>query len=230
MTDGKFLSKLTNTYRTLLFEQELPVGGGASPAAPPATPPAAPPVGVPPVGMPPAPGGDPLAEVEKAKKGENTVTDSSEAMLTGLLAKAFFIDFVDEAEKLTIDNTKNNLSEENAKDVELEIVKRIKSEDPTVLDVDDNLFQLTQDGARMFINYLEEENKIKDLDIRPGGGLVYMLNLILTVLLRHFELGEKVKIREKLEEIKERTSEGPTLKESKTNVIFNSVFSKYAKI
>ena len=225
MTDGKFLSSLKEAYRQILFEQEVP----APPPAPaPAAPPAVPPM---PPGMPGAvPPGETTTDVEKPNGEQQAVTPESEAMLTGLLAKSFFIDLLDETEKYKIKNMQSNVSDDTAQQIELELVKRIKAEDPKILDIDEDLFELSPAGARMFLDKIANGKVIEGLQVKPGGGQAFLLNLILTVLLRHFELGEKVKIQEILEEIRDKTTKGPTLEESKTESMLITAFNKYAKI
>jgi len=227
MTDKKFLSQLKDAYRQILFEQEIP----ADPAAPPM---AAPPMAAPPMAPLPAAGtpetGENVSDVEKPKKEQGPVTGEGEAFLGSLLAKAFFIDLLDETEKYTISKMQENLNDDNANEVELELVKRIKTEDSKILDIDDNLFELSPAGARQFIKEVGNGRVIEGLQIKEGGGRAYLLNLLLTVLLRHFELGEVVKIQEILEKIRDKTTEGPTLDESKTESLFTATFKKYAKI
>lgn len=222
---GKFLDILKDSYRQIFFEQQVP-------AEPPASTPLPPPMGgIPPLPVAPPPGEVPT-DVEKAPDTVDVVTPESEAMLAGLLAKAFFIDLMDETEKFKVKNMQANLTDENTNEIELEVVKRIKSEDPKILDMDEDLFELSPAGARMFLDKIANSGVIEGLTVKPGGGQAYLLNLILTVMLRHFELGEKVKIQEILEQIKEKTTKGPTLEESqsKTVTLLIQCLSKYAKI
>lgn len=233
MTDGKFLHSLRDAYRQILFEQDVPAGPVPAAAPAPGTPPPTPPApGAPPPVVPPMPGapGEATTDVEKPKPDQTALTPESEAMLAGLLAKAFFIDLLDETEKYKVKNMQGNISDDTAPQIELEVVKRIKAEDPKILDIEEDLFELSPAGARMFLNKIANGKTIEGLEIKPGGGQAYLLNLILTVMLRHFELGEKVKVQEILEDIRDKTTKGPTLDESKTAALFEVTFNKYAKV
>jgi len=225
MIRGKFLNSLSNAYKQIFFEQEMP------PAPPPAPPGVDPAMGA----MPPMPGTQPIekpAKVEEpVKKAGSPLTQEGNTILAGLLAKAFFIDIVDESEKYQIKNMQDNLNDENAGEIELEIVKRLELLDPQLLDVDENLFELTPAGAQLFINEIAKKKLIPSLEIKPGGGHSYMLNLIITALLRPTDL-TVVKIEQILKKIKEKT-EGKNLSgiaEQKTEVLFQQAFNKYAKI
>lgn len=222
MTDGKFLTSLREAYRQILFEQEVPVPPPPAAPAPQALP-------IPP-GMPVPPPGETTTDVEKPNDQQQAVTPESEAMLTSLLAKSFFIDLLDETEKYKIKNMQSNISDNTAQQIELELVKRIKAEDPKILDIEEELFELSPAGARMFLDRIANKKTIEGLQVKPGGGQAFLLNLILTVLLRHFELGEKVKIQEILEEIRDKITKGPTLEESKTQSMLVAAFNKYAKV
>jgi hypothetical protein len=229
---GRFLHTIGDAYRQIFFEQQVPVDPLAATTAAPAPPP----LGVPPMAAVPGTG-ETQSDVEKSPENLDAVTPESEAMLTGLLAKSFFIDLMDESEKLKVinmqANLQANLTDETANKVELAIVKRIKSEDSKILDMDDGkLFELSPKGARIFLNTIANPETIEGLTIKPGKGKTYLLNLILTVLLRHFELGEAARIRKILEDIRDQTTQGPTLEESdsKTINLLIKTLSKYAKV
>lgn len=222
MIEGKFLSSLSKVYKQILFEQEVP-------------PPPPPPPMDPAMGGAPMPGAMPSPEKpskveEPVKKPGAPLTQEGSTALASLLAKAFFIDIVDESERYQIKNMQDNLNDDNAGEIELELVKRLELLDPQLLDIDENLFELTPEGAQLFINEVSSKKLISNLEVKPGGGQAYMLNLIITALLRPTDL-KLVKIEELLKKVKEKT-EGKNLaniSEKKTETLLQQAFSKYAK-
>lgn len=231
MTDSKFIDSLSKTYKQILFEQDVPSPAAPAPAPPPVPP--APMVGAAPI--PGAPGGEPPAKVEEPAKQQpgSPLTQEGETLLARLLAKAFFLDVTDGAERYQIKNMQGNINDENASQIELELVKKIQALDPQLLDVDEDLFELTPEGAKLFIDNLVKRKLIPDLEIKPGGGQAYLLNLVITALLRPTDLNI-VKVEQLLKDVKEKTEgEGKTgLSESnsKTSLLFKQAFLKYAKV
>jgi hypothetical protein len=225
MKPNQFLGLLADTYRQMLFEQEIPAPGPSpTPAAPQNTPPPVPP-------QTPPPNGDTPGNVEEPKKElGGAVTQEDEALLARLLAKAFFLDVTDGAERYQIKNMQSNLNDETAQQVEFELVKKVMALDPQLLDIDEDLFELTPGEARIFINKLMEKKMIPDLEIKPGGSKPYMLNLIITALLRPTDLN-LVKVEELLKSIKEKSSsESKTVSEqSRFLDLLQTTISKYAK-
>ena len=231
MTDSKFISSLSKAYKHILFEQDVP-----SPAAPALSPPSVPPA---PMGtaapLPGMPATEKPASVEEPAdtKPGAPLTQEGETMLAGLLAKAFFLDVADGSERYQIKNMQGNINDENAAQIELEIVKKMEALDPQLLDVDENLFELTPEGAKLFIKGLMDKKLIPDLEVKPGGGQSYLLNLVITALLRPTDLNI-VKIEELLKDVKEKTEgkEKTGLEEStsKTALLFKQAFLKYAKV
>lgn len=226
MNSGKFLDLLTNTYRNLLFEQDIP-----APQAP-LAPPEAPMGAVPPPMPPAAPMGQPsdtAASVEKDKQGNTALKQEGQTNLANMLAKAFFIEVTDSAERYQIENMQNSLDDESKlADIEFELVKKIETLDTQILDVEDSLFELTPEGANMFIDAITKRGLIPGLEVKPGGGKAYMLNLVITALLRPANFNV-VDIENLLEEIKKKT-QPDTVSESKFGPLYNSALSKYAKI
>lgn len=223
MNSGKFLNQLSKAYRNILFEQEIPV-----PPSPEAAPES---LGAPPMPpAPPAPAGPPAdstGDVEKDVTKEGPLSQESQTFLTNLLAKAFFIEITDGSERYQIKNMQNALGDEaKVPQVEFETVKKLESLDPQIIDVDEELFELTPEGSKMFIDEIIKRNLIPDLEVKPGGGRAYMLNLILTALLRPTDLNV-VEISDLLEQIKEKTEQ---VKESKFAPLYAAALSKYAKL
>lgn len=228
MKPNRFIGSLTNAYRQILFEQEVPEPPAAPPAAPSA--PAQANAAMAPI-TPPA--GDKPGNVEEPNKAQAAaVTQEDEALLSRLLAKAFFLDVTDGAERYQIKNMQSNLSDETAQQVEFELVKKIMALDPQLLDIDEDLFELTPAEARVFIDKLMEKKLIPDLEVKPGGGKAYMLNLIITALLRPTDLS-LVKVEELLKRIKEN-SKGKNMstvsEQSKFTSLLQTTLSNYAKI
>jgi len=231
MTGSKFIDSLSLAYKQILFEQDIP-----SPMAPGLSPPAVPPAPVPGAApLPAAPGAEQPASVEEPPKQDPgaPLTQEGEALLAGLLAKAFFIDVTDGSERYQIKNMQSNINDETVAEIELELVKKMEVLDPQLLDIDEDLFELTPEGSKLFIDGLINKNLIPDLEVKPGGGHSYLLNLVITALLRPTDLNI-VKIEELLKKVKEKTEgkEKTGLEESvtKTGLIFNEAFSKYAKL
>lgn len=208
MNSGKFIGLLQKYYKQLLFEQDIPPAPAAA-AAPLPPPPPAPPVGP----------GETATDIERPQKVEGPISQETESFIIDLIAKSIFIDIEDE-EKYKIKNMQQNLSDETVNDVELQLLKRIKAENYKILDIDETLFNLTPEQSRKFLNRLIEHDIIKDQEIPSGGGEVYLVNLLITVLLRDFNLEDKVKVEELLEEIKKE-------KELKTEKFFKAQFAKY---
>ena len=225
MNSSKFLSQLSRTYKNILFEQDLaappvPAGpdmGSAAGAVPPMPP--APPMGTP---------ADSVSSVEKDKTGQaEPLQQEGQTNLAGMLAKAFFIELVDNTERYQIENLQNSLQDESkVSEVEFELVKKLESLDTQIIDVDKELFELTPDGAKLFIDEVIKRKLIPGLEIKPGGGKAYMINLIITTLLRPTDLNV-VDISNLLEEIKEKTE---NIKESRFEPLYNAAFNKYAKV
>jgi hypothetical protein len=215
MKNNKFVGLLTNAYRQMLFEQEVPdmmPPMTQDPAAIAQQAPMAPQTS------------DTATDVEKPKKQEGAITQENESFLIDLIAKSIFIELDDE-EKYKVKNMQQNLSDETVNDIELQLLRRIKGDSYKILDINEDLFELSPSESREFLNKLIKSELVKNLEIGPGGGEMYLINLLITVLLRDFSLDDKIKVEEMLESIKEVNKN--TLK---TEGLLKKAFEKYAKI
>lgn len=215
MKNNKFVGLLTNAYRQMLFEQEVPdmmPPMTQDPAAIAQQAPMAPQTS------------DTATDVEKPKKQEGAITQENESFLIDLIAKSIFIELDDE-EKYKVKNMQQNLSDETVNDIELQLLRRVKGDSYKILDINEDLFELSPSESREFLNKLIKSELVKNLEIGPGGGEMYLINLLITVLLRDFSLDDKIKVEEMLESIKEANKN--TLK---TEGLLKKAFEKYAKI
>ena len=219
MDNSKFLRDIKQVYQQILFEQPFPpgpepVGGAPLPPAPPAVPGAVP---------PPAPESEKPSNLADQEKGDTPLGSEEESFLANLLAKSVFIDVQDE-EKSNLVNLQKSLTNDTSNQIENEVVKMVNAEGYQMIDVDENLFDISPRYSRKLIEYLEKI--VGDQELKTGKGRVYLVNLLITTLLRDFSVGEKGEVIEALENFqkKDDTSE---IKESKTHTLFNQSFEKY---
>jgi hypothetical protein len=232
MNSSKFLQALSKTYKQILFEQDIPSQlASPAPAASPAASPAAPPAAVPPAGAvpPPAQAGDAVSDVEQAKPVAGPIGPEAQAFLIGLLAQSIFLDLGEE-EKYQIKNMQARLSDQTAPQIELEIVKKIKElkgDNYEMLDINQSLFEMTPRESNEFVNFLVKHKIIKEEELKSGGGEVYLLNLIITALMRTFDITEKGKVMDILEHIGDKRIKKESRKWEK---IIDSQIEKYGKV
>jgi hypothetical protein len=218
MISGKFVNLLTKAHRQIFFEQDVPVPPPADPAgAPPMDPSLMPP--------PPMPAViDKATKVEEPKQEEGPITQENESFLIDLIAKSIFIELDDE-EKYKVKNMQQNLTKDTANDIELQLLKRIKGDSYKILDIEENIFELTPDESRSFLNKLIGSDIIKNLEVGQGDGEMYLTNLLITSLLRDFSLDDKVKVETMLKNTKDDKKN-----DLKTESLLKQAFEKYAKI
>lgn len=216
MDNSKFLRDLKQVYQQILFEQPIPpgpepVGGAPLPPAPPAAPP------------PPAPSTEKPSDLADQEKGDSPLGNEEESFLANLLAKAVFIDVQDE-EKSNLVNLQKNLTNDTSNQIENEVIKMVNAEGYQMIDVDENLFDISPRYSRKLIEYLEKI--VGDQELKSGRGRVYIVNLLITTLLRDFSVGEKGEVIEALENFQKK-DDTSDIKESKTYNLFNQSFEKY---
>jgi len=145
----KFISELNRAYKNVLMEQgpmDLPPMGGAPTPVGPPPPPAAP--------TPPA-GPMPALPSEENPVQDKEARSSSDTFLIGLIAKSLLVN-IDDDDKLKIVKFVKNLSEDNASDIEENLVNMINSYDYQNLDEDlDQHLKIPQKKARKTQKFLE---------------------------------------------------------------------------
>jgi len=147
--DKKFIKELNRAYKSVLLEQGPmdmpPLGGAPAPGGPP-PPPAAP---APPAGPMPA-----LPSEENPVK-DKEARSTSDTFLIGLIAKALLVN-IDDDDKLKIVKFVKNLNEENASEIEENLVNMLNSYDYQNLDEDfDKDLKIPQKKARKTLKFLE---------------------------------------------------------------------------
>jgi hypothetical protein len=215
MDNSKFLRNLKQAYQHILFEQPVPaepLGGAPLPPAPGAAP-----------GVPPAAPTEKPSDLANQETGDTPLSMEEEALLANLMAKAVFIDIQDE-EKSNLINLQKNLSNETSNQVENEVIKMLNAEGYQMIDVDENLFDISPRFSRKLIEYLKEI--IGNEELKSGKGRVYLINLLITTLLRDFSVGEKGSVIEALESFQKK-DDTSTVKESKSQALFKQLFEKY---
>jgi hypothetical protein len=222
MDNSKFLRSLRQAYQQILFEQQMPPGpAGAEPlgGAPLPTSPGAEPGVVP----PPLAGTEKPSELANQEQGDTPLSMEEESFLANLLAKAVFIDIQDE-EKSNLINLQKNLSNETSNQIENEVIKMLNAEGYQMIDVDENLFDISPRHSRNLIEYLK--SIIGNEELKSGKGRVYITNLLITTLLRDFSVGEKGEVIEALERFQKK-DDTSTVKESRTHALLRQIFEKY---
>jgi len=144
----KFIQQLNNAYKNILTEQgpmDAPLGGAPAPVGPP-PPPAAP---TPPAGPMPA---MPSEESPVDDKGARSTSDT---FLIGLIAKALLVN-IDDDDKLKVVKYIKNLSEDNASEIEENLVNTLNSYDYQNLDEElETDLKIPQKRARKTLKFLE---------------------------------------------------------------------------
>jgi hypothetical protein len=222
MNHSKFTEKLSQAYKQILFEQDIPAPEEA--AAGQAPPPLPPPGALPTM---PLPSNEEPIELAKPSEVESPLSQEEEAFLSNLLAKAIFLD-VPDSEKNNLINLQKSVNDENADQIESEIVKIINSENYQILDVDENLFEVSPENSRRLIEELKKI--IGNEELKQGKGRVYIVNLLVTSLLRDFSTAEKgrtIKLLKGLQ--KDDDSVKLEEKNSKTVNLLIDTLKKYAK-
>jgi hypothetical protein len=223
MNTSKFKERLSRVYRHILFEQDIPTPqqDQLAPPAPPTDAAAA--MMMP----PPVPSGEEASKFEKPSDKLSPLSQEEEAFLSNMLAKAIFLDVPDE-EKNNLVNLQKNLNDENSDMIENEVVKIINSENYQMLDVDENLFEVSPKNSRELIESLKKI--IGNEELKQGKGRVYIVNLLVTALLRDFSKFEKSRTIKLLKNMQSK-DESVKLEEtdSKTVNLLINTLKKYAK-